>query len=224
MTGNWYFRVFKWQTALKPVYRISFKTAFCQQLKTFALSLWTPVNSGEFIGKPMFFQHNKRFVANAVAWEQFSQMSSTTLWGIFGVIFIFHQNAIVWFLPAIPVFVFYNNYARLGKFASLLLLSSLRYLFFGGAFAWLLHLFSSVDISHLISAITVYYFGISIFPLLSSSGLAARLITGIWIFERLGISSELTASIIFWLWIWNSLIPAVAGLILHFKKPACGNH
>jgi hypothetical protein len=85
---NWIFEIYKWQTLVGTIHKISFRQAAKQSLGSHTLSLVTPFKTGEYGGKALYFQkvYRKRiivlnFIGNA------AQLFITLVLGIFGLVF-----------------------------------------------------------------------------------------------------------------------------------------
>ena len=214
---NWFLRIYKWKTAVKPVRNISLKTAAEQQLTAFAWSVFTPANAGEFLHKPLFF-HEKKAVAKAVLAEQLSQMFITSLLGILSFAYFYiHPIAAggFAFISAIMLGLscFYRPYA-----CQLILLSLLRYVSFG---LFLYSGLSHTGLTHISAGmIPIYFLVVSLLPLLPWTDIPVKSSVALWIFSvHPGGSSSLLA-LMFWLWVWNTFLPALAGQILGIYKTA----
>src|SRR5690554_1767253 len=88
MLLNWCFETLKWQTLVRTIQKINFRTALKQTLTALTVSLATPNRIGDYGAKVLFFEKEKRkkilllnFYTNA------AQLFATVVFGSIGLIF-----------------------------------------------------------------------------------------------------------------------------------------
>ncbi len=205
---NWYLRILKWQLIIKTIRKIDFKTAAFQQLSAFSWSFLTPFNSGEFIHKPLFVQEKKKGV-HAVGMEQITQLYITVFFGIPSLMILFDFNnffiASVVLLLLIPFLI--------KKWFYLLILSLARYFIFSFFMFYMILSVTPAGYSDLLVLIPVYFFAVSIFPLIPWIDLPVRSGLAYWIFSSHIPDAIYISAVILWLWFFNSFLPALTGQI-----------
>lgn len=88
--ANWFFEIIKWKTLVSTIKRISFFEALQQSLGSLTASLFTPNRIGEYGAKAIYFQKgNRRKVMLLNLLSNMMQMTTTILFGTFGLIYFF---------------------------------------------------------------------------------------------------------------------------------------
>jgi hypothetical protein len=210
-TLNWWLRIKKWQVIASQTEPVSFHLAAFQQMSAYAWSFFTPFNSGEFVHKPLFF-NNKKEGLKAVGTEQISQMT-ITLWLGLSALPLYLTGHFAWsliFLSAgITVWFFTGAFGR-----KILFLSLLRYFIFGGLMLLGFTVFIPwVPVIEVSSYIAVYYMAVSFLPLIPLFDLPVKTGLAVWIFGPFIHRPEFIAGLMFWMWLWNTFIPALFGQI-----------
>jgi len=215
-TLNWFLRIYKWKLAVSTIEKISLKTASVQQLTAFAWSVFTPANAGEFLHKPLFFQE-KKAVAKAVFHEQLSQMIITLFLGLLALSRLYTHPLIFKLFLGFTVLTTIWTIRSRTYFFKLILLSLLRYFSFG-LFLYLgLHQAGMTNI-HTAWMIPVYFLVVSFLPLLPWTDIPVKSSVALWIFASQHSGASLILVLIFWLWTWNTFLPALTGQILGIHK------
>ena len=88
--ANWFFEIIKWKTLVSPIKIISFFEALQQSLGSLTASLFTPNRIGEYGAKAIYFQKgNRRKIMLLNLLSNMMQMTTTILFGTFGLIYFF---------------------------------------------------------------------------------------------------------------------------------------
>ena len=88
--ANWLFEILKWKTLASTVKKISFFDASKQSLGSLTASLFTPNRIGEYGAKAIYFQKgNRRKIMLLNLLSNMMQMTTTVLFGTFGLIYFF---------------------------------------------------------------------------------------------------------------------------------------
>ncbi len=216
---NWTVRILKWQQLVSVYYPVGWKQAACQILKTYTWSVATPFNSGEFVGKAFFYDRLRKKIPALVAAEQAGQMAVTVLAGSFGWA-AGHWAA--WALAGLmPVSLKAGPHT--GKIAATSLFwSAVRYLIFAGLFALLLAWTSPLSWIQAWRGVTLYYLAVSFFPLWIWTDWAVKGSVALAVFGPMGVAPATVLAVVFWLWIWQTLLPVGLGWILQLKAKQCG--
>ncbi len=111
---NWFFEILKWQSLVKAIKKISFRSALEQSLGGLTASLITPNRIGDYGAKAVYYAkqfRNKIVLLNLLG--NMAQMTITTIFGLVGFIIFVNRYQID------------VNYYRVTKFVVLLLMFSL---------------------------------------------------------------------------------------------------
>lgn len=117
---NWVLEILKWKLLVNTIQRISFLEAAKQSLSSHTLSLVTPFKLGEYGGKALYFQKNRRnkiWLLNLGG--NFTQLVMTLFFGIIGL---------VYFINTFEVPIYPHKLRSLAYIFAMLIL-----VFFGGA-------------------------------------------------------------------------------------------
>ena len=115
---NWFFEILKWKTLVKPIKTISFIGALEQSLGGLTASLITPNRIGDYGAKVIYYEkpYRKRIILMNLL-GNISQMTITTVLGIFGLVIFMNQYQIE------------IDYYRLLRFVAIVLLIGVFSLF-----------------------------------------------------------------------------------------------
>lgn len=89
MPLNWGIEARKWQLALRPVERVSFKNAFCAIFTGVTLASFTPNRMGEYLGRILYIKEGHRISAISLTITcSIAQLLITLVAGLAGVIYL----------------------------------------------------------------------------------------------------------------------------------------
>ena len=249
--SNWLLEIIKWKTLVSSIKTISFTEAAKQSLSSLTASLLTPNRIGEYGAKAIYYTRNERnkvmllnFLGN------FSQMSITVIFGLFGLTFLmkdlsFNINFSVFQLSIIILFFgllflvipkkIWNKY--LMRFISQVntisnkihfknfQLSFLRYLVFSHQFYFLLVILGG-DINYLTAMPLIFsmYFIASIIPGFVIFDWLIKGSVAVSLFSVFGVNEIVILSITSIMWLLNFAVPSIIGsyYVLIFNKPSIG--
>ncbi|NPA42534.1 MAG: hypothetical protein GXO27_00685 [Chlorobi bacterium] len=206
---NWLLRIYKWHV-LVPGPRRSFRQSAFEQLTAFSWSFYTPFNAGEFVHKPALHTRPKQALAR-VGVEQLAQMHATLMAGAIGAALMWASYAPLLYGVAAALFIGGAAYNKIYRRAYIL--SLLRYGTFALLTAYILGGPGGTDHAELVRRIPLYYLAVSFLPLLPWLDLPVKTGVALWIFGTSATDPAMIAAAMVWLWLWNTFIPASAGLI-----------
>ncbi len=240
---NWLLEIFKWQTLVNTLQKISFKTAAKQCLSALTASLLTPNRLGDYVAKSLYFGKNKTkkiIVLNAVGHGL--QLGVTMVFGILGLIYL-PINYPIRLSPNIKVIIlilalvvlalslkigriwlkklldFYKN-KRSKYFLKIGILSVGRYLIFSNQYYILLLLFG-LQTNYFTSMMAIFsmYLLASILPSLSLTDWVIKGSVAVFIFGFLKVSALLVIQVSLLMWLLNFALPAIIGsfYVIKFK-------
>ena len=242
MTGlNWLIEILKWQRLAVLVQPTSFGQALKQSLSSLTVSLITPNRIGEYGAKALYFSRKDRsrvilfnFISN------FSQMSTTVLFGVIGFWWVYESlpglnlKEANWFKLGLFVLTIGIGLVILGKmwrgFYSKLIsdlksvpakthmhvfgLSLLKYLVFSHQFYFLLVLLG-VDLGYLecMSLLSLSYLISSLIPGFVIFDWLVKGSVAVAVFGRFGVDEILVLSITSVMWLLNFGFPSLVGTL-----------
>jgi len=242
MTGlNWLIEIFKWQLLARLIRPTSFGQAVKQSLSSLTVSLMTPNRIGEYGAKALYFERKDRsrvilfnFIGN------FSQMSTTVLFGLLGFWWvyksfpIFDLEGVSWIKIGLLTSTlgvgiillskmwkgFYSKLIRDLKSVpakthiTVFALSLLKYLVFSHQFYFLLVLFG-VELGYLecMSLLGLSYLISSLIPGFVLFDWLVKGSVAVAIFSRFGVDEMLVLSITSVMWLLNFGFPSLVGTL-----------
>lgn len=235
---NWILEIYKWQTVIGTLDKISFKRASWETLNAYAVGTITPFNSGNYLRKTLFYPDQppvKILQLNFI--KGVYQMIATLLFGIFAtnqitplllrysvkntlifgfIIAVILLSIILIFKRKITDFVQLLNF----KTHLILLISSiLRYLCFSFLLTLLLFQYQKdIDVFTLYSNICAIYLLSSLLPVFNLLDLATKGSVAILILSPLKFTAPEILISYFVVWLTNNAIPTLVGGILQFNK------
>jgi len=232
-TANWLVESKKWQYLMRGVYGIRFRESVLQNLTSQAASFITPLKSGEFVAKALYFpQSLRKQIIQRVFLGNYCQMMITILLGIIGVFlsdffylelsFFMIIATILAMIIIISLYLWLSKRNHLDSIARAIWLRTLgysfiRYLFF--SINWLIILYGlsyGEPVLQTIAAVTVTYLVISIMPLIQLLDMPARLLVATTLFTGNADIVILSTSIV---WVTNTVFPTLLGCaLLPFKS------
>ncbi len=239
---NWGFEILKWQTVIFPVKKLTFLEATRQSLGALTVSLATPNRIGEYGAKAYFFEVGKRKqVLLLNFFSHMSQMAITTVFGVWGLLYVAHTFSISFSATYIAIgvclFIFFGitgyffkekqlwvkglSLVKVYKFAKdlptvlklkTLLYSLLRYLVFSALFYLLLNFFGAgIALSEAIPLLFAMYLLVSVLPTIFVFDVVVRGGVAVWLFGLAGIPEWPVLYTVMTMWLLNFVIPAIWG-------------
>ena len=242
MTGlNWFVEILKWQRLARLVQPTSLSQALKQSLSSLTVSLITPNRIGEYGAKALYFSRDQRprvilfnFISN------FSQMSTTVLFGSIGFFWVYESfpgmgfHHVNWLKAGLSVLTVGIGLVLLGKMwkgfysrlvrdlksvpsrtrMEVFVLSLLRYLVFSHQFYFLLVLFG-VDLGYLecMSLLSLSYLISSLIPGFVLFDWLVKGSVAVAVFGRFGVDEMLVLSITSVMWLLNFGLPSILGTL-----------
>ena len=254
MTGlNWLVEILKWWRLAVMVQPTSFVQAMKQSLSSLTVSLITPNRIGEYGAKALYFRRKDRsrvillnFISN------FSQMSTTILFGVLGFWWVYESfpglnlkeiNVMKIGLFALTIGIglviigklwrgFYSKLirdlqsVRNRTLLDVFVLSLLKYLVFSHQFYFLLVLFG-VDLGYLecMSLLSLSYLISSLIPGFVIFDWLVKGSVAVAVFGRFGVDEILVLSITSVMWLLNFGLPSLVGTlyVMAFKFHSANN-
>lgn len=231
--ANWLVESKKWQYLVRGVYGIRFRESVLQNLTSQAASFITPLKSGEFVAKALYFpQPLRKQIVQRVFLGNYCQMLITILLGIIGLFLSdFFYLELSFFMTTATTLVMiiiiglylwitrrnHLDSITLGVWLRTLGYSFIRYMFFSTN--WLIILYGlgySEPVLQTIAAVTVTYLVISIMPLIQLLDMPARILVATTLFTGNADLVILSTSIV---WVTNTVFPTLVGCtLLPFKS------
>jgi len=246
-SANWFFEILKWKILVSKIKNISFSTSLKQSLSALTISLSTPNRIGDYGAKAFYFK--KEFRKQILVLNFFSnvaQMGITTLFGVFGLIymtfkysidysflkilsvcigfialfilgFIFKEQQLIIKGLSISKIIAYLKKIKTSIKIKTILFSFLRYLIFCFLYYQLV-LFFGVEIS-LFEAIPIIfsmYLLVSIVPTIFIFDVVVRGGAAVWLFSFAGIPELPILYTVLSMWILNFVLPSFVGGIFMF--------
>ncbi|MEP1032077.1 hypothetical protein [Ekhidna sp.] len=235
MTSNWYLEVLRWKYSIQVFESISTKEAWRAVLGGLALNWVLPLTSGDLIVR-ISQQQDQYKTTSAALLNRFIMLCFTILLGGYGISHLAKNYDWSWWV-LIPIallmvlgLMFRNSFRRFiayfkqlnqMTFLRVFGLSLLRYLIFVSQFLLVLQAFlPMLSISLLIAGIGWIFLIRSALPLFLG-GIGIREASGVLFFEPHVNQLHLVLIPIFLIWIINTVIPSLVGMLLFLKwKPA----
>ncbi|NVK52387.1 MAG: flippase-like domain-containing protein [Flavobacteriaceae bacterium] len=247
---NWFFEIKKWQVLVSYLKNISFFEAAKQSLASLTASLITPNRIGEYGAKALYFESGdrKQILALNLVGNLF-QLLATIVFGIFGIIYfafnftldksllnfmlVIGTLFIVLIIAALllkklsykgyslQTFIQYTKKTSKKSNLKVLILSFARYSIFLHQFYFMLLLFNvEIQYTEAIFSIFTMYLLASLIPMLSFFDVVVKSSAAILIFSYFNINEIAILSTVMLMWIFNFVIPSIAGsyFVLTFKS------
>lgn len=247
---NWILEITKWQFLVKKIRPISWSIAAIQTLASSTLAMITPIRTGEYGVKILYYPKTirKDIALSAFVGNSYQLVISMAL-GICGIAYLFHHFEekfisiiflvfLLGVLSIIILFVLKNRvsflriwlpkflngfyFMRESQNRKAFLLSFFRYLIFSHQFYFLIVLFG-IEISYVeaLACITAMYGLTSVVPILPLFDFLLKGSVSILVFSFFKVDPLLIITITSLMWILNFAIPALIGSVFMLKlKPA----
>lgn len=244
---NWIFEILKWKNLVKTIQKINFNRAARQTFAALTVSLATPGRIGDYGAKALFFKKgNRKKILLLNLFSNLAQLFVTVIFGIIGIIVCANRYEIpvsgngVFILAAgiilIPILIYFLKNKEWFKGFSIkkillffqqlpsrikvtvLLFSVIRYLTFSTMFYVLLFFFGAeIKISAAFQLIFTTYLLVSVLPSLLIFDVVIRGGVALWLFSFEGVSEYIILSTVFFMWIFNFILPSLIGSIYVVK-------
>jgi hypothetical protein len=233
---SWLVESKKWQYLVRDVYGLRFRESVTQNLTAQAASYITPLRSGEFVAKALFFPPVwRKEITQRVFVGNYSQMAVTLLLGVSAIgfhgIFDLHLSVLYGLAILLVMLVFFIGYRWIAKkvkleqltlklWSSTLLFSLIRYLIF--ATNWII-IFYSLGFDNPLGAtmvnVAVFYLAVSVIPMIQLLDMPLRwsIVSVLFAGMNNGLNTVVLATTVVWL--TNSVFPTLLGCaLLPFKR------
>lgn len=232
---NWFLEIKKWQILVQNIQPTNFYIALKQSLISYVGSMVTPNRMGEYGLKILFFDKGSlKKIILLQSIQSISQLFATFFFGFLGclyygyffiafiiclifMLFLFFRKFN--FLPD-RIILFFNKIQKFShhNYKQVFSLSLIKYIVFSTQFLMLMYWFG-VDVSliKLFSTLTLMYLFSSVLPTLQFFDVMIKGSVGVFVFEKIGISSAIIIQVSFLMWFFNMLLPYLFGLIFWFK-------
>lgn len=247
---NWVSEITKWQFLTTKIHPISWSAAAIQTLTSSTLAMITPVRTGEYGVKILYYSKAKRgdialaaFVGNSY------QLLISLVLGVWGIVYLFNyfeegfvsiiflifligvfmvlllfivRNRFPFIRAWFPKFLIGFDFINEPQHRKAFILSLIRYLIFSHQFYFLLVLFE-VNINYVdaMACITAMYGLTSVVPILPVFDFLLKGSVSILVFSFFNIDPVLIITITTFMWILNFALPSLLGSIFMLKlKPA----
>ncbi len=247
---NWVSEITKWQFLTAKIHPISWSAAAIQTLTSSTLAMITPVRTGEYGVKILYYSKAKRgdIALAAFVGNSYQLLISLAL-GVWGIVYLFNYFeegfvSIIFLIFLIGVFMVLLLFIVRNRFPFIrawfpkfltgfdfinepqhrkaFILSLIRYLIFSHQFYFLLVLFE-VNINYIdaMACITAMYGLTSVVPILPMFDFLLKGSVSILVFSFFNIDPVLIITITTFMWILNFALPSLLGSIFMLKlKPA----
>lgn len=231
--ASWFVESKKWQFLVRDFYELRFRESVLQNLTSQAASFITPLRSGEFVAKALYFPKSlRKQVTQRVFIGNFCQMAATMVLGILSL-FVYRQQLVdeAWkyvglvLLIGLTIFLAYSwmrkkvglNSGSRDLWLTTLCFSLLRYLIFCSNWLILLSVMNyNQDFATILSCVGIWYLSVSVIPLIQLLDLPVRMLAVMTIFPG-EIEIVLLATTL--IWMTNTVFPTVLGCaLLPFKS------
>jgi len=237
---NWFVEITKWRLLVAKIHPISWLTSGIQTLSSSTLAMVTPIRTGEYGVKILYYPKTQRkeIALAAFAGNLYQLLISLGL-GIWSIIYLikyfektFISTVLFIFLAGLlllvivlllkknipflqrwfPKFLTKFNFMREEQNRKAFLMSLVRYLIFSHQFYFLITLFQ-IDISYIdaMACITSMYALTSVVPILPIFDFLLKGSVSILIFSFFKIDPLLVITITTLMWVLNFAIPAIVG-------------
>jgi hypothetical protein len=237
---NWFSEITKWQQLVSKIAPISWLESAIQTLSSSALAMITPIRTGEYGVKILYYKKElrKKIALQAFIGNLYQLLISLGIgaWGLFYLVRYFEETFISWlsliFLIGICIlfvlFIFGNtipmvkrwfstfqmrfNFIHQKHYRKAFLLSFLRYCIFSHQFYFLIVLFQ-IDITYVdaMACITAMYALTSVVPILPAFDFLLKGSVSVMVFSFFKVEPILIIAIASLMWILNFAIPAIIG-------------
>lgn len=232
MVINWYLEALRWKVSLQSFEPITIKKAWQVILGGLALNWVFPLTSGDLLVR-ISQQHDKYQTTSAAMLNRAIMLCITSMVGLYGITWLASgYNLNGWYFFAVVIvsllilllfnkalrkfLVYFKNISR-KKLMEIAGLSLLRYLIFMFQFYLLLKIFMPMLSNELlIGGIGWIFLVRSALPLLLG-GAGVREASGILFFEPHVSDLQIVIVPIFFIWIINTVIPSLMGLVFVYK-------
>lgn len=232
MVFNWYLEALRWKVSLQPFEAITIKNAWQVILGGLALNWILPFTSGDLLAR-ISQQQDKYQTTSAAMLNRGIMLCFTLLLGLYGMsklaieydvngwfalLLIFSYPIIRWlFKKSLDQFLSYFRNMNRMTLLRIILLSLLRYVVFVFQFYLLLSAFlSDLSAELLLAGIGWIFLIRSVLPLFFG-GMGVREASGILFFEPQVSDLQLIIVPVFLIWVINTVMPSLVGLIFVFK-------
>lgn len=232
MVFNWYLEALRWKVSLQPFEAISIKIAWLVILGGLALNWVLPFTSGDLLAR-ISQQQDKYQTTSAAMLNRGIMLCFTLLLGLYGVskltveydvngwfalLLMFSYPIIRWlFKKSLDQFLSYFRNIKRKTLLRIILLSLLRYVVFVFQFYLLLSTFlPDLSAELLLAGIGWIFLIRSVLPLFFG-GVGVREASGILFFEPYVSDLQLIIVPVFLIWVINTVMPSLVGLIFVFK-------
>ncbi|MEI7588330.1 MAG: hypothetical protein WCJ68_02465 [Chitinophagia bacterium] len=235
---NYLIEAIKWEKVLKSLHPMTITQSFKSVLVGQAFAFFTPVRSGDYVGRILFLAKESKLKGVAqMAWSSYAQLLITLLMGTVGLFFnLPFLPWLKWLAPFITLVAFIIYFSKghfegwLKKLTSLqiatdlkiklVLLSLLKYGIFILQYAWVVKILAiPIPTIDLCVAVAVLLMCLSIIPAIALTDLVIRgqlivLLLAPWYSNVLMLICLSTM-----IWVVNFLLPAIIGsfLLLGFR-------
>jgi type IV secretory pathway VirB2 component (pilin) len=227
--ASWLVESYKWQLLVHGLVGLRFRESVIQNLTANAASFLTPLRAGEFAAKAAYYQsHVRKKNLERVLIGNLSQMTVTVALGITGIAMLMTQweFAVIW-MAVFGLILFVAPYlwrARqrfLKMYQSVIIISFIRYLLFGGCWVTLLSLFTSAGLLIILGTVTAMYLIVSLIPAMQFFDLFLKWSVASFFIGYLDITLELMSVIVGIIWLFNQVLPVLlgCGLLIIYRHP-----
>lgn len=237
---NWFSEITKWQQLVCKIAPISWLESAVQTLSSSALAMITPIRTGEYGVKILYYNKElrKEIALQAFIGNLYQLLISLGVgaWGLFYLVRYFEKTFISWlsliFLMGLCImfilFIFRSTIPRVKRLLSTFqirfnfihqrhhrkafLLSLLRYCIFSHQFYFLVILFQ-INITYVdaMACITAMYALTSVVPILPAFDFLLKGSVSVMVFSFFKVDPILIIAITSLMWILNFAIPALIG-------------
>ena len=232
----------KWHVLVQSIHPQSFTSSFSQVLLTHATGLLAPLKAAEIPSRAILFPaHVRKEIALATAAAGGLSLVATLTYGGIGSLFLDLDALVRWERDAftasmyigvlsmiIAAVLFYRLFLRKQTWTQHFRLSILskatswaliKYLVFAMQFALLLHWAAPhVRFLSILPLLGLYYVIVSIVPAFALLDLGARYVSGIYLFEMIGITSESTTLCVSVAYLCNQGLPMLGSLVMFARR------
>jgi hypothetical protein len=238
---NRFLEILKWQNLVGSFSKITVAASTKQVLAALTLGVFTPVGSGEYVGKALYFEKSKtpeiiflNLICNGI------QMVVTSIFGLIGMLVLGYFLWAFGFITVFSIavfFIFKTKSKKIKGFSIQQLLVKInqipkaihqknnllglgRYLVFTHQFYFLLLLFDvSAPYYLLFATIILVYFLASIIPSFQFLDFALKGGLSIYFFNLLGVNEWIIVFITSLMWFLNVALPVIMGsfYVIKFK-------
>ena len=231
MSLNWYLEAFRWKISIKSFEEISLPDAWIDVLSGLAMNWVFPFTTGDLLAR-IRAKKDRYKTTSAILLNRGIMLLFTSLLGMYGIIYFMEiaprfDYLIILILIIVVAEVIFRKHLK--KFLSyftelekrilwkIILISLSRYLVFVCQFLTLLYVFlPTLDVSTLLAGVGWVFFIRSTVPSLLG-GIGLREASALLFFQGLIPNNSMVIIPIFLLWLINTVLPSIGGLILIWK-------